>query len=71
MNAIREYFDGSDGTITLTIPKEYQKMRLEVIILPAENQNSDSELLKTMQRIGLKAKSVGLTQKKLDALLND
>lgn len=71
MNAFREYYNSADDTLVIKIPKEYQKKRLEVIILPADEIDSKSELLAIMEKISLDAQKAGLTEEKLQDLLNE
>ncbi len=70
MNAFREYYDGTDDTLVIKIPKEYQKKRLEVIILPAEDVDYKLQLLAIMDKISTDAQDKGLTEEKLQDILS-
>lgn len=71
MNAFREYYEGTDDTLVIKIPKEYQKKRLEVIILPAEDVDYKLQLLAIMDKISTEAQDKGLTEEKLQELLDE
>lgn len=71
MNAFREYYEGTDDTLVIKIPKEYQKKRLEVIILPAEDVDYKLQLLAIMDKISTDAQDKGLTEEKLQELLDE
>ncbi|MCP9754677.1 hypothetical protein EGI26_05805 [Lacihabitans sp. CCS-44] len=71
MNAFREYYEGTDDTLVIKIPKEYQKKRLEVIILPAEDTDYKLQLLAIMDKISTDAQKSGLTEEKLQELLDE
>ena len=71
MNAFREYYEGTDDTLIIKIPKEYQKKRLEVIILPAEDTDYKLQLLAIMDKISTDAQKNGLTEEKLQELLDE
>jgi|LakMenE18May11ns_1017448.scaffolds.fasta_scaffold8672434_2 hypothetical protein len=71
MNAFREYYEGTDDTLVIRIPKEYQKKRLEVIILPAEDIDYKLQLLAIMDKISIDAQNKGLTEEKLQELLDE
>ena len=71
MNAFREYYEGTDETLVIRIPKEYQKKRLEVIILPAEDIDYKLQLLAIMDKISIDAQNKGLTEEKLQELLDE
>lgn len=71
MNAFREYYEGTDDTLIIKIPKEYQKKRLEVIILPAEDTDYKLQLLAIMDKISTDAQKSGLTEEKLQELLDE
>ena len=71
MNAFREYYEGTDDTLVIKIPKEYQKKRLEVIILPAEDVDYKLQLLAIMDKISTEAQDEGLTEEKLQELLDE
>lgn len=71
MNAFREYYEGTDETLVIKIPKEYQKKRLEVIILPAEDVDYKLQLLAIMDKISTEAQDKGLTEEKLQELLDE
>ncbi len=71
MNAFREFYEGTDDTLVIRIPKEYQKKRLEVIILPAEDKDYKLQLLSIMDKISKDAEKNGLTEEKLQELLDE
>jgi hypothetical protein len=71
MNAFREYYVSTDDTLVIKIPKEYQKKRLEVIILPAEDVDYKLQLLAIMDKISTDAQDKGLTEEKLQELLDE
>ena len=37
MNALRQYVTTIDGNVTLKLPAEYARRRLEIIVLPADD----------------------------------
>lgn len=71
MNAFREYYEVTDDTLVIKIPKEYQKKRLEVIILPAEEVDYKLQLLAIMDKISTDAQDRGLTEEKLQELFDE
>ncbi len=72
MNAFREFYNSTeDTTMVIKVPKEYQKKRLEVIIIPAEDSDYKSEIFSLMDKISDKAQKNGLNEKKLHQLLNE
>lgn len=71
MNAFREFYEGTDDTLVIKIPKEYQKKRLEVIILPADDIDYKLQLLAIMDKISTDAQGKGLTEEKLQELLDE
>ncbi|MFN8428818.1 MAG: hypothetical protein U0V04_02465 [Spirosomataceae bacterium] len=72
MNAFREFYNSTeDTTMVIKVPKEYQKKRLEVIIIPAEDSDYKSEIFSLMDKISDKAQKNGLNEEKLRQLLNE
>lgn len=69
MNAIRQFITIPDGKVTLQLPKEYYKKRLEIIILPAEE--TLDELGEAMDKMSATAEKNGLTETLLAELLNE
>ena len=69
MNALRQYVTTIDGNITLKLPAEYTRRRLEIIVLPADDTND--ELLKIMDKMSDTAEKNGLTPEILNQLLAD
>ncbi len=70
MHAFREYYEGTEDTLVIKIPKEYQKKRLEVIILPADDTDYKLQLLAIMDKISTGAQEKGLKEEKLQELLD-
>jgi hypothetical protein len=69
MNAIRQYVTTIDGNVTLKLPAEYTRRRLEIIVLPADDSND--ELSKIMDKMSDTAEKNGLTPEILAQLLAD
>lgn len=43
MNALRQIVKSTGGSITIDLPKEYQKTSLEIIILPVVDDNGNQK----------------------------
>jgi len=69
MNAIRQYVTTIDGNVTLKLPIEYTRRRLEIIVLPTDDAND--ELEKIMDKMSDTAEKNGLTPEILAQLLAD
>ncbi len=69
MNALRQYVTTIDGNVTLKLPIEYTRRRLEIIVLPADDAND--ELGNIMDKMSDTAERNGLTPEILAKLLAD
>ncbi|MCP9769649.1 hypothetical protein EGI22_17235 [Lacihabitans sp. LS3-19] len=68
MNAFREYYEGTENTLVIKIPKEYQKKSLEVIILPVEEIDCKLQLMAKIDKISTHAQNKSLTEEKLQVI---
>lgn len=56
MNALRQYVTTIDGNVTLKLPPEYTRRRLEIIVLPADDTliSKDKFYLENLAKIEAK-----------------
>ena len=86
MNALRQFITSTEDTLTIQLPREYRKRKLEVIVMPMEDNNTpdgenqylvrDRELLgkafwESVALMRAEATKNGLTEEILDGILKN